>query len=144
MTPGSSWECAARTLNMSSPSLLVLNHNLVSFRVHVVREGDQCGPAGKLTHDEPQPLVEFHEVPSVVATSSQFVAHYRLKTLVSVTSGLALSFHEPRWHLDEVAMATVHRWLAAQGLVDSAARSVASVSGAPMNLRSASAWGAPH
>lgn len=101
---------------MSHPCLLVLNQDLIPFRVHVVRHGDKCGNGGRLTHDEVEPLVEFHEATSLdSAATTQFAAHYRVNTLLSVTGGLALSFHEPRWHLDAAAMAMVLRWLASQG-----------------------------
>ncbi len=100
---------------MSQACLLVLNHDLVPFRVHVVRQGDKCGIGGRLTHDESQPLVEFHEATSLdPAAPTQFAAHYRVNTLMSVT-GLALRFHEPRWQLDATAMAMVLRWLMSQG-----------------------------
>jgi hypothetical protein len=81
-----------------------------SWTVCIVEEGDRYGRDDCLTHDRPDPMVEFYDAPQdpeKFGRRGQFVARYYLSTLICTRAGLTLDCDIPAWTLDAAQMRTV-------------------------------------
>lgn len=77
------------------------------FNVRLVHEGERYGRDGVLTHDEPDPLIEFYDgaragdwPDAFSGNLGQFVSRYYLSTLAETTwwgDGLCLDGGVPEW-----------------------------------------------
>ena len=84
----------------------------IRWQVRVVREGDQYGRGGQLTHRGETPLVEFWDMDQFKGIG-QFVSRYYLDTIqgTPVGQGLSLNLSVHRWHLSTAGMNTVRKFL---------------------------------
>jgi len=82
-----------------------------SFAVVVVAQGDQYGRDNCLTHDKPDPMVEFYDTKYAgkegFAPHGQFVSRYYLTTLLGLdgfgsgpTTGLGLDGGSSGWYVE--------------------------------------------
>lgn len=82
-----------------------------SWNLSIVEEGERYGLQTRLTHDRPDPLVEFYDGtqdPEKCGDArGQFVARYYLSTLIQTRAGLDLNCGVPAWTLDAEQMRTV-------------------------------------
>ena len=87
------------------------NQHERSFTVIVVTQGDQYGLNDCLTHDKPDPMVEFYDTKFAgkdgFAPHGQFVSRYNLTTMLGVdgygsgpTTGLMLHGASSGWYVD--------------------------------------------
>ena len=85
--------------------------------VRIVRQGDKYGATMSLTHDDPEPMIEFYDSthPTFHVMGGQFVARYYINTLFPDTEkrswgdrgGLSLMGHEPAWTVDADTMRNI-------------------------------------
>ena len=87
------------------------NRHERSFAVVVVTQGDQYGRNDCLTHDKPDPMVEFYDTTYAgkegFTPHGQFVSRYNLTTLLGLdgygsgpTTGLMLNGGSSGWYVD--------------------------------------------
>ena len=95
--------------------LLITNDQGVIFNVRFVRQGERYGREDCLVHDKPDPLVEFYDATNRerFGPRGQFVSRYYLSTLRERghREGINLYGGEPKWVVDDAAMAAVYAWL---------------------------------
>lgn len=87
-----------------------------SFNVRLVRKGDAYGLEDCLTHDKPDPLVEFYDASwenqRGFGPRGQFVARYYARTLLDHGPyGLSLQGDIPAWSISAEQMSQVKQWL---------------------------------
>jgi hypothetical protein len=89
------------------------------YAVRVVYQGDKYGLDFKLTHDKPEPLVEFYDTEYRHTKYGQFVSRYYLSTLLKDAGwqnrGLDLQGDIPKWKIDAETMQKIIAWLKTVG-----------------------------
>jgi len=105
--------------SMSNPAhvpaatrLVVRNANGREFLVRVVRMGDCYGLDDCLTHDKPEPLIEFYDLKyagTKFGARGQFVSRYDASTIAKHVPGVGLDLHMgvDGWKVDGPAMVAV-------------------------------------
>lgn len=96
-------------------TLNITSHN-VPFTIRLVAQGDKVGLKGDLTHEKPEPLVEFYDKRYPHSQYGQFIGSYYLSTMLDSTKGFNLDGGVPDWNVREPEMNTVRQWLNEQPL----------------------------
>lgn len=92
--------------------MVVRNTNGREFLVRVVRKGDRYGLDDCLTHDKPEPLIEFYDLKyagTKFGERGQFVSRYYASTIAKHVPGVGLDLHMgvDGWKVDGPAMVAV-------------------------------------
>ena len=83
------------------------------FNVRTVLQGDKYGLNNCLTHDKPEPMVEFYDArqdPKKFGEHGQFISRYYLKTLREAkdrNGGVYLNSASPDWFVTPLELAKV-------------------------------------
>lgn len=109
-------------MNHPAASSATTNTDVISigsrpWNVRLVRQGDSYGLDHCLTHDEPDPMVEFYDGkqdPKVFGPLGQFVSRYYASTLRERPVDYALCLHGgvPAWVVGQEEMVKVMEWMA--------------------------------
>jgi hypothetical protein len=104
-------------------TITVINARGIPFTVKLVRQGEAYGLLKQLTHNHPDPMVEFYDQRHAgpdFDPEGQFVSRYYLRTLRGLPggyghdiryTGLCLQGDIPAWNIDQPAAEMVMRWL---------------------------------
>ena len=85
------------------------------FNLRIVRKGDHYGRDNCLTHNKPEPLVEFYDVRYPHTELGQFVTRYYAETLLEMEdTGLCLDGGVPNWSVSRNDMRIVRAWVSQQ------------------------------
>lgn len=81
------------------------------WAVRIVEQGDKWGLNDSLTHDRPDPLVEFYDTRYEHTDRGQFVNRYNLSTILKSSGGVNLDPDVPDWTVYEDCMDRVRAWV---------------------------------
>lgn len=81
--------------------MVLINDKGREFLIRIVREGAAYGSGDALTHDKPDPLVEFYDL-GTRKLGGQFISRYYASTLAHHVpgAGLCLQGGVPAWDID--------------------------------------------